>query len=129
MSDTPQERYHKTERGRRVLARSQALYDSKHPRISWRPPQEVLDWLAEEQYQDEPISATLNRMFQKLMNMNGGLMEIELSRHAESLMVLLKERLNASETEVIEEAILCLFRKSQKEDSDRENVISKQPAP
>ena len=69
MGDTPQERYHKTEKGRRVLARSQALYNLKHPRISWRPPQEVLDWLAEEQYPDEPTSATLNRKLRKLMKL------------------------------------------------------------
>lgn len=43
--------------------------------------------------------------------------------------MLLKERLNASETEVIEEAILCLFRESQEENDDRENVNSKQPTP
>ena len=55
-------------------------------------------------------------------------MEIELSRQAESLLVLLKERLNTSETEVIEKAILCLFRESE-EGSDAQEVDSKQPIP
>lgn len=129
MGNTPQERYHKSEKGRSVLRRSQALYDSKHPRISWRPPQEILQRIYEEQYHDEPISATLNRIFKKLMNINGDLMEIELSGRTESLLSLLKERLNTSETEVIEEAITRLFREYQEEDGLQEVVDSKQPIP
>ena len=38
-------------------------------------------------------------------------MKIELSSHSESLLMLLKERLNATEVEVIEEVLLCLFHK------------------
>lgn len=64
-----QRHYHKTEKGRSVLRRSQALYDSKHPRISWRVPPEILEWLTEEQYPDESISATLNRKLRKLMKL------------------------------------------------------------
>ncbi len=69
MGDTAQERYHKTEKGRRVLKKSQALYDSKHPRISWRPPEEILEWLTEEQYSEESMSATVNRKLKKLMKL------------------------------------------------------------
>lgn len=56
-------------------------------------------------------------------------MEIQLSSHSESLLMLLKERLNASEVEVIEEAILCLFRESQGEVGAQEAVNFRQPIP
>lgn len=69
MGDSPQERYHKSEKGRNVLRRSQALYDSRHPRISWRVPPEILEWLREEQYPDESMSATLDRKLRKLMKL------------------------------------------------------------
>lgn len=54
-------------------------------------------------------------------------MKIELSSHSESLLMLLKERLNVTEVEVIEEAILCLFHKYQAEIGSQQAVNSKQP--
>ncbi len=56
-------------------------------------------------------------------------MEIKLSSQTKSLLVLLKERLNASESEVVEEAILCLFRESQSINEAEKVVDYKQPTP
>lgn len=54
-------------------------------------------------------------------------MEIQLSNHAEKLLTLLKDRLHASDTEVIEEAIIRLFRECQEESSVQELIDSEQP--
>jgi hypothetical protein len=55
--------------------------------------------------------------------------EIKLSTYAETLVVLLKERLQASEAEVIEEAIVRLFHESQGESEAQEVMSSGQPTP
>lgn len=55
-------------------------------------------------------------------------MESELSSYGKSLLLILKERLNTSE-EVIEEAILCLFRESQGESGAQKVGNFKQPTP
>lgn len=56
-------------------------------------------------------------------------MEIKLSTHAETLLALLKERLHASEAEVIEEAIVRLFHESQRESEAQEIMNSGKPTP
>lgn len=55
-------------------------------------------------------------------------MEIKLSKHTESLLESLKERLAASDTEVIEEAILHLFRKYEELSRTQEVIEFKQPS-
>jgi len=56
-------------------------------------------------------------------------MEIKLSKQTESLLYLLKERLAASDTEVIESAILHLFREYEESNGKQEVMESKQPIP
>ena len=64
----------------------------------------------------ETNGALINRKLGKLLkNKWSQPVEIKLSSHAETLLTLLKERLHASETEVIEEALLRLFHESQGE--------------
>lgn len=56
-------------------------------------------------------------------------MQIKLLSHAETLLALLKERLQVSEAKVIEEAIIRLFHEFQGKSEAQEVLNSGQPTP
>ena len=56
-------------------------------------------------------------------------MEVKLSKYTESLLKLLKERLDASDTEVIESAIVQMFREYEQSIRAQEVMEGKLPIP
>jgi hypothetical protein len=52
-----------------VIKKSKATYDKKNPILSFRPTPEIIQWLEEERYDDEPNAALVNRKLEKLRQM------------------------------------------------------------